>query len=242
MGMLIEQSLNMHGDAMSPAKKDAQNETQQRLLDGAISALRDYGFAGVSARTVARFAGVNQALIFYHFGSINELISRACYVNTTERVNLYRERIGQVDSIVQLLEVGQFIHELEYEAGNVAVLAQVLAGAQQHPELATAAQQSLQVWIDVLHDAVAPLIERSPLKGLVDSVALAETAAAAFIGMELYQGAKPSSTGDPFAALRPLAVAAGLIDNLNPMTKKAIRSQLVRANRKANAKKPAAKK
>lgn len=223
---------------MGRPKKQNSDETQQQLLDGAISALREYGFAGVSTRTVSRLAEVNQALIFYHFGSINELVSRACYHSTQQRVDLYRERIVNVGSVTELLEVGRFIHETEHEAGNVAVL----AGAQQHSELATAAQESLQVWIDALHEAIAPMIDRSPLKGLVETRLIAESAAAAFIGIELYQGTKPTSAVDPFSALYPLAVAADVLDNLNPVTKKAIRSQLVRANRKANTKTSAGKK
>lgn len=223
------------------AKKDSPSETQRRLIDGVIEALREHGYSGVSARTVARAANVNQALIFYHFGSVNELISQACFMNTKDRVDLYRDRILGVDSITQLLEVGRFIHESESEAGNVAVLAQVLAAAQQNDELAVAAQRSLQVWMDVLYEVIAPLVDRSPLRGLVDSRIIAECAAAAFIGVELYQGTK-SSKADPFAALRPLAVAADVIDNLNSVTKKAIRAQLMRANRKANSKSQEAKK
>ncbi len=50
-------------------------DTRERLLAGTISALRDKGIAGISARSIAAAAGVNQALVFYHFGTVEELSS-----------------------------------------------------------------------------------------------------------------------------------------------------------------------
>ena len=53
------------------------SDTRDRLLQGTIDALRTQGIAGVSARTIAAAAGVNQALVFYHFGSVDELLAVA---------------------------------------------------------------------------------------------------------------------------------------------------------------------
>ena len=44
------------------------------LIDAAVETLRDHGYAGASARIVADRAGVNQGLIFYHFGSVADLL------------------------------------------------------------------------------------------------------------------------------------------------------------------------
>ena len=50
----------------------SDRDTRTRLLDGALETLRTRGIAGVSARTIAAAAGVNQALVFYHFGGVDE--------------------------------------------------------------------------------------------------------------------------------------------------------------------------
>jgi AcrR family transcriptional regulator len=56
--------------------------TKQRLIDGALQAIRTHGIAGVSARTVAARAGVNQALVFYHFGTLDNLLAAAYHTAT----------------------------------------------------------------------------------------------------------------------------------------------------------------
>ncbi|MFC7479963.1 TetR family transcriptional regulator [Luedemannella flava] len=58
--------------------------------------MRSHGIAGVSARTVAAAAGVNQALVFYHFGSMDDLLTEACQVATTASVARYREAFAAV--------------------------------------------------------------------------------------------------------------------------------------------------
>ena len=52
---------------MSPETAKSQ-ETKTKLLEGALRTLVDQGTAKASARTIASPAGVNQALVFYHFG------------------------------------------------------------------------------------------------------------------------------------------------------------------------------
>ena len=47
-----------------------------RIVEAAIETLKTEGFAGASARAIARTGGFNQALVFYHFGSVNELLHR----------------------------------------------------------------------------------------------------------------------------------------------------------------------
>ena len=48
--------------------------TAQTILTATLETLRDEGFAGATSRAIARRAGCNQALIFYHFGSLESLL------------------------------------------------------------------------------------------------------------------------------------------------------------------------
>src|SRR6478672_6773131 len=111
-------------------------DTKAKLVDGAVRVLTGEGFAGASARTVAAAAGVNQALVFYHFGSVDDLLAQACREATAERVAHYRDRLAAVGSLRELLDLGRILHAEERAQGNVAVLAQLLAGAQTDDRLA----------------------------------------------------------------------------------------------------------
>jgi len=51
--------------------------TKRSLVAAAIETLKTEGFAGASARAIAARAGCNQALIFYHFGSVVTLLLAA---------------------------------------------------------------------------------------------------------------------------------------------------------------------
>ena len=114
---------------MSPETAKSQ-ETKTKLLEGALRVLTEQGIAKTSARVVAAEAGVNQALVFYHFGSVDELLAAACRYGAEQAVARYRTRLSTVTSLSELLAVGRRIHEDEREGGHVALLGQLLAGAQ----------------------------------------------------------------------------------------------------------------
>jgi len=75
---------------MGTGRNSSSQDTKQRLVDGVLEVVRQQGITAVSARSVASAAGANQALVFYHFGSVEELVAQACLSATEARVALYR--------------------------------------------------------------------------------------------------------------------------------------------------------
>ena len=67
------------------------SDARAALLEAAIAVLRESGFAGASARRIAQRAGCNQALVFYHFGSVNDLLVAALEEVSARRLAAYRE-------------------------------------------------------------------------------------------------------------------------------------------------------
>lgn len=207
------------------------SDTRGKLIDGAIATLRDKGIAGTSARTIAAAAGVNQALIFYHFGSVDELIIAACRESTAGRVALYRAEFSEVTSFRQLLVLGRELHTRERDAGNVAVLAQVLAGAQQDANLAAAAQHALSLWIVEIETTLVRLLKGSPISAVANAEGLARGIAASFIGIELFEGVDPQGAESALASLEAMAVLVEVVEDLGPVARRALRARLRRTNR-----------
>jgi AcrR family transcriptional regulator len=215
------------------------SDTRGKLLDGAIASLRDNGIAGVSARVIAATAGVNQALIFYHFGSVSELIDAACREAAAGQVAAYRPRFEGVSSLRELLVLGQELHARQREAGNVAVLAQVLAGARYDSRLAGAARSALLLWAREIESTLQRLLAGTPVAEVADAAALAPVVTAAFIGIELYEGADPDGAAAAFVALDQLSVLIEVFDELGPVARRAVRSRIRRARASSHTRRSA---
>jgi AcrR family transcriptional regulator len=209
------------------------SDTRQKLIVATVATLRDRGIAGISARTIAAEAGVNQALVFYHFDSVDNLIDAACREATDEVVATYREQFAAAGSLRELLSLGRTLHEQERTAGNVAVLAQVLAGAQQDGRLAAAAEHALGLWTAEVQVVISRVLQGSPISTVTDPAGLAHAVAAAFIGIELYDGVHPKGAASAFEALEQLAVLTDVLDDLGPVARRALRTR-VRRNAAAN--------
>ncbi|MEV4639790.1 TetR family transcriptional regulator [Actinoplanes sp. NPDC049548] len=201
-------------------------DTRAKLIEGSLAALRAHGIAGVSARTIAKEAGVNQALVFYHFGSIDQLLAEACRSATEARVAAYRKRFSAVTSLRELLDLGRDLHAEEREQGNVTVLAQLLAGAQSDPRLVPAVSGALALWTAEIEQVIARLLVRSPIAELAEPAGLASAVSAAFVGLELFEGVDEPAAASAFLALERLAVLAEVVDDLGPVARRALRAKL----------------
>ncbi|MER5784406.1 TetR/AcrR family transcriptional regulator [Streptomyces mobaraensis] len=203
-------------------------ETRAKLMEGALRTLAEQGIAKVSARSIAATAGVNQGLVFYHFGSVDELLSAACRHGAEQRVARYRERLDRVRSLSELLELGRELHATERAEGNVAVLAQLLAGAQNQPRLAPATAAGLALWIDEIERVLVRVLADTPLAGFVDSPGLARAVASAFVGLELYEGVDEDGALRALDALDQLSGLVSVLEGLGPVAQRAVRARLRR--------------
>lgn len=204
------------------------SDTKRRLVDGTMVAIREHGIAGVSARTIAAAAGVNQALVFYHFGSVDELLAAACRIHTAERVAQWSARMAEVGSLRELLDLGRALHTEEQARGNVSFLAQMLAGAQTDERLAAATAGALQLWVDEIEAVLRRLLAGSPLAEVADVGGLARAVSAAFVGLELYDGVDPAGARQAMAALDQLGMLVEVVDELGPVARQVLHRRINR--------------
>lgn len=202
--------------------------TRSRLLDGALETLRTKGIAGASARSIAAAAGVNQALVFYHFGSVHELLATACAEASRERVASYAGEFDAVGSLAELLELGMRIHEREQAQGNLIVLAQMLAGAQSDRELAAPTALALNRWVEAIEQVLHRVLASSPFLDVLDIPGLARAISAAFVGLELYDGVDRPGADAALSAIAQLGALIDVVEDLGPASRRVLRAKLRR--------------
>ena len=168
-------------------------------MGGAVEALAQEGFAGASAREIARRAGCNQGLIFYHFGSVaNLLLAALDEVSETRRVR-YQGAVDAANGVGELVDAAAAIFEEDLDAGHMAVLAEMIAGASSTPGLAPEVAARIAPWRRFAAEALGGAYSRTPLAAVVEPDVAAHAVVALYSGWRCWR----ISTG---TARRPRAV------------------------------------
>lgn len=204
------------------ARPDRAMDTRIRLLDAAAEVVCDRGLAAASARTIAAAAGVNQALVFYHFGTVAELIEAASNRAVDSALAHYRIALDGAVTVDQLLAVGRDLQGRERAVGNVAFMAQILSGAGHDPAIARAARYAMSAWTGQVRAALDRVLGGTVIAELVDTAGLADLVSAGFIGLELYGTVDAQSAS---AALSSLDSLGRLVDRLGaagPVARRAL--------------------
>jgi AcrR family transcriptional regulator len=135
--MLKAGSVNpaLEGGHMARVEQEPGADTRQRLIQAALDTVKAEGYAGTSARAIARRGNFNQALIFYHFGSVNGLLLAALDHNSALRMERYRGAVERARTLEDMLDVALRIYREDLEAGHMTVLSEMVAGSMAHAEL-----------------------------------------------------------------------------------------------------------
>lgn len=192
-------------------REEKSAQTRSALVAGAISALSEVGFAGASAREIARRAGCTQALVFYHFGSVTELLLAALDDVSSRRLAAYADMVDEATSLTGLIDSARTIFSEDLDAGHVAVLVEMITGAQSVPGLGEQVATRLAPWRDFAESAVRKSVAGSPVTLLLPAKEVAHAIVAGFLGLELLA----NLDGDRSAALALFdraRLVAGLLD------------------------------
>ena len=111
-------------------------------------------------RSPAR-AGYSQALVFYHFGSVNDLLLAALDEVSARRMEAYRGLLDRATSVTALAESARAIFVEDLDAGYVRVLIEMITGAHAVPGLGDQVAERLRPWRDLAEDAVQRALGRS---------------------------------------------------------------------------------
>lgn len=192
-------------------------DTRSALVAAAIDTLRESGFAGASARRIAQRAGCNPALVFYHFGTVTDLLIAALEDVSARRMAAYRGLLDHTGTLAELIGAARQVFEADLDAGHVTVLTEMICGAQSVPGLGPRVVACLAPWRDFAEQAVRDVLAASPVARLLPADQAAHAVVAGLLGLEMLA----SLDGDRDAALALFdraRVLGDLLDRLRPLT------------------------
>ena len=159
--------------------------TKEKIVAAALATLRTEGFAGASARVIARRGEFNQALIFYHFGTINDLLLAALDATAAQRLSRYEAAIAATSGAEELLDVASRLYKEDLEEGHITVLTELIAGSLTEPTLGPAIVARMQPWVELAEDAIRRATQGSALADLLPARDVAFALVALYLGVDL---------------------------------------------------------
>jgi AcrR family transcriptional regulator len=171
------------GTASRPAPRSS--DTRRVLVDAAIDVLRTQGFAAATARTIASRAGCNQGLVFYHFGSVVNLLLAALDEVSAQRRLRYEEALVGVQRPSALVELAARVFSEDLDTGDAALLVAMIAGATSTPGLGAEVKARMEPWTEFAVVALEQTLGDSPLAAVVAPTDIAHAVVALYLGLEL---------------------------------------------------------
>jgi AcrR family transcriptional regulator len=171
------------GSASRPAQR--ATSTRQGLVDACVEILRTDGFAAATARSIAERAGCNQGLVFYHFGSVVNLLLAAMDQVSSERRERYENALSEVEGMRDLMNLAARVFSEDLDTGDAALLVEMIAGSSSTPGLGEEVRSRIEPWNEFASDAVSRALQGSPFESVVDSKEVAYAVVALYLGLEL---------------------------------------------------------
>jgi AcrR family transcriptional regulator len=159
--------------------------TRQALVDAAIETLKSEGFVGTSARAIAKQAGCNQALVFYHFGSVVDLLLAALEEVSARRLERYTVAAAAVSSPSELVAVASEVFREDLDNGYVKVLVEMIAGASATPGLGAEVASRIAPWREFARRTLESGLSDSAVGPLVPLDDLSYAVVALYLGLEM---------------------------------------------------------
>jgi AcrR family transcriptional regulator len=175
------------GDNPRPASDSTEQPTGTKLVivEAALRTLKANGFAGASARAIAHEGDFNQALIFYHFGSVRNLLVAVLDLIGERRMNDYGLAFERAGGPRELAELARRIYADDLERGYITVLGEMVSGGVADAELGAEVAARIEPWIAMIERKIEQLMRRSPALLLASPRDLAFGLVALYFGVDM---------------------------------------------------------
>ena len=164
---------------------------RQRIIDATVETLREHGIAGATARGIAATGDFNQALIFYHFGSLTDLLLEVFRRTSEAQIARYRAAAAHVNTPAELIQIARRMHAEDLQTGALSAVTQLMAAATSDEQVAGVILDRFDDWIAMVREILERVSENHPLGDLLPAHEAAYGICAMFLGIELLSGLDP---------------------------------------------------
>lgn len=186
-------------DQTAASARTQGDVTRARLLDAAASLVAELGWGSVTTRAVAERAGVNQALVHYHFGNMDRLLREAVMARLEPEVrSLGDELLDDRPFPESIQRTMQMLDRFDLHTDVGVLVAEALLRATRDSAVSEAMAGLLGDWQTLLEPRLVTAQQRGVVRDDLDARSLALIIAATLDGFLIQRMADPRV--DPGAA------------------------------------------
>lgn len=141
-------------------------ETKSRILAAAFRRLSQEGYAALSVREIAKDAGVNHALINYHFGTKDQLVIEVLDAANRRLLARQDEMYRGPGGYAQKWAEARRFYESDLASGFVRMQAELWAASLSNPDLREKFLPRLVAWKQRVRDAVGAALAQLQERGV----------------------------------------------------------------------------
>lgn len=166
--------------------------TRQRLLSASAELIVERGWSGVTTRAVAERAGVNQALVHYHFGSIGNLRRDSVVARLMPAIGeLVEELLDERPLTESIPRVMRLIDGFDLGTETGVLMAEALLQATRDPGMTEAMSGIMGSWAELLGPRLVVAQERGVVRADIPAERLTSVLAAFLDGFLIQRMAAP---------------------------------------------------
>jgi AcrR family transcriptional regulator len=166
------------------AKRGDGQSTREAILAATFRRVVSDGYSQLNIRDIAREAGVNHALINYHFRNKQQLVLAVLDQANRQLLERQQRMYAQPDAVsAQWLKACEFYEE-DLRSGFVKLMMELMAASFSDPVLRAEYLPRFLAWRQVVDNAVADAAKVHGLKLPIDSLAISTLIGCFWVGME----------------------------------------------------------
>jgi AcrR family transcriptional regulator len=141
-------------------------DTRSKILDAAYRCLATEGYAALSIREIGKAAGVNSALINYHFGTKDQLVIEGLDAANARLLARQKAMYRGSRGFAEKWAEARRFYESDLASGFVRVQAELMAAGYSNPWLRERVAGRVEAWGDLIHDTVREALHELTAQGV----------------------------------------------------------------------------